>query len=100
MARAPGDGWIGERTAVHEKDVEPAIVINVEEQPARPEDLGQKLLVAGAADMREIQSCRCSDICERWQGRGDLLSLEKRRSEGCAVHSERGEDGHAHAQRQ
>ena len=55
MACAPGDRYDPRRAAVNEKDVEPAIVIKVEEQAARPEDLGQELLVAGAADMGEVQ---------------------------------------------
>ena len=78
MACALGDGWICERAAVHEKDVEPAIVIKVEEQAARPEDLGHELLVAGAADMREVQPRRHGDISEDWQVRSDVLSLGER----------------------
>src|SRR5207244_10023864 len=64
VACALGDGWIGERAAVDEKDVEPAIVIKVEEQAARSEDLRQELLVAGAADMSEVQPRRTGHVTE------------------------------------
>src|SRR5580765_1485011 len=64
MARALRDGWICEGAAVNEKDVEPAIVIKVEEKTARPEDLGQELLVAGAADMSEVQPRGRGDVSE------------------------------------
>ena len=100
MACAPGDGWICERTAVHEKDVEPAIVIDVEEQAARSEDFREKLLVAGAADVRDVQPGRHRDISEHRQRRSGLLPLEKRRCEGCAVNSERDDGGDTHARGQ
>ena len=71
MACALGDGWIGERAAVNQKDVEPAIVIEVEEQAAGPEDLGQELLIAGAADMSEVQPGGHGDVSEHWKFRRD-----------------------------
>ena len=36
VPRRARDGWIGERTAVDQEDVDPAVVVVVEEQPARP----------------------------------------------------------------
>ena len=59
MARAPGDRRIGERAAVHEKHVEPAVVVEVEKEAAASDDLGQELLAAGAVD-------RCRP-CPRFQ---------------------------------
>src|ERR1043166_3943087 len=38
VARALGDGWICERAAVHKKDVEPAVIIEVEEKATRSEE--------------------------------------------------------------
>src|SRR2546423_14121656 len=92
MARALGDGWISERSAVNEKDVEPAIVIKVEEQAARPEDLGQELLVARAADVTEVQPRGHGNVCELSKFRRDRsLALQTRG--GCAQNDERGEQG-------
>jgi hypothetical protein len=51
VARALGDGRIGERAAVHEKHIEPAVVVEIEEEGGAPDDLGQELLVAGAVDV-------------------------------------------------
>src|SRR5258705_4860971 len=92
MARASGDGWICERAAVNEKDVEPAVVVKVEEQAAGPEDLGQELLVAGAADVSEVQPRGHGDVSEHWQFRRDGLWFALQRGEGCAVDDEREED--------
>ena len=79
---ALGDGWIGERAAVDEKDVEPAIVVKVEEQAARPEDLRQELLVAGAADMSEVQPRRTGDVSEHWKVRRSC-GVDDKREEDC-----------------
>ena len=64
MARAPCDGCIGDGTAVHQEDVEPAIIVKVEEKTARPQNLGQEPLVACAVDVDEVQPDRTSDIAE------------------------------------
>ena len=59
---APRDRRIGERPAVNEKHVEPAVVVEVEEEAARPHDFREELLLAGAVDVNEIQSGRGGDI--------------------------------------
>src|SRR5437867_889484 len=100
MACTLGDGWICERAAVNEKDVEPAIVIKVEEQAARPEDLGEELLVAGAADMSEVQPCGHGDVSEHWKCRRDGLRSAVQSCDGCGVDDEREEDCRGGPQRQ
>jgi hypothetical protein len=57
VTRAPGHCRIGERAAVDEKHVEPAVVVEVEEEATRPDDLRQVLLVTGSVDVDEIQPC-------------------------------------------
>ena len=56
MARAARHRRIGERSAVHEKDIEPAVLVEVEEEAARAHDLGEVLLVAGAVDVDEVEA--------------------------------------------
>ena len=55
MARATGDGVTDHRTAVHEKDVEPPIIVEVEEQATRTDDLRKQPLLACQADHRSIR---------------------------------------------
>ena len=57
MARATGDGRISQRTAVHEKDVKPTIVVEVEEEATRADNLGEEPLLARAADVDEVNPC-------------------------------------------
>ena len=73
VARAAGNGGIGNRAAVHQEDVEPAVIVEVEEEAARPQDLGKEPLFAGAVDVHEVQSDSASDIAEHRKADGGTL---------------------------
>ncbi len=73
---ALGHRRIRVRAAVNEKHVEPAVVVEVEEEAARPHDFREELLVAGPVDVHEIQSGRAGNISKGgrggWRGRCPL----------------------------
>ena len=54
VPRLPRDRRIGERPAVDQEDVDPAVVVVVEEQPARADRLDQVLVGARAVDVAEV----------------------------------------------
>src|SRR5687767_1307322 len=67
MARPAADRRIGNRAAVDEKDVDPVVVVEIEEQATGPQNLGEVLPFAGATDMSEAETCRRRDVLERWK---------------------------------
>jgi hypothetical protein len=64
MAGALRDGRVGQRPAVHQEDVRPAVVVVVEEQSARAHGLDEVLVWAGAVDVREGDAGVARDVDE------------------------------------
>src|SRR5262245_56898677 len=64
MPRATGEGRIGERASIHEKDVEPAVVVEVQKQPAGSHDLREVLLLTRTVDVGEIEPGGLRDVAE------------------------------------
>jgi hypothetical protein len=62
MARLLRECRIGKRTAVDEEDVHPAVVVGIEEQPARSHRLDEVLVGAGAVDMPEVDAGLAGDV--------------------------------------
>src|SRR5688572_19367185 len=65
----PGGGRhlrAGDGAAVHEKDVHPAVVIEIDEQPARSHDLREVFVGARAVDVRDAEA----------GGRGNVAELD------------------------
>ena len=58
------DRRIGERSAVDQEDVDPAVVVVVEEQPARAHGLDQVFVGARAVDVAEVHAGLAADIRE------------------------------------
>ena len=73
VTRSAGNGDIGHRAAVHQEDVEPAVIVEVEEETARPHDLGKEPVFAGAVDVHEVESDSASDIAEHRKADGGTL---------------------------
>src|SRR5690349_13942337 len=63
MASLLRDGGIVQRTAVDEEDVDPAVVVEIEEQAARTHRLDEVLVGARAVDMPEVDAGLASDVC-------------------------------------
>ena len=55
---------IGERATVDEEDVDPAVVVVVEEQPARADGFDQVFVGARAVDVAEVDAGVAADIGE------------------------------------
>jgi hypothetical protein len=68
VTRAPGHRRIGERASVDEKHVEPSVVVEIEEEATRADDLRQELPVAGSVDVNEIQPGLSGDVTKDWCG--------------------------------
>jgi hypothetical protein len=64
MLRRARDLRVGLRSTVHEKDVEPAIAVEVEEQTARAHDLNEVLVRAGAVDVSEDKASLPAGVAE------------------------------------
>jgi hypothetical protein len=64
VARSTGQCGIGDGTAVDDEDVEPAVIVKVEEEATRPHDLRKEPLFAGTVGVDEIESDLTSDIAE------------------------------------
>ena len=60
----PRDRRIGHRSAVDQEDVDPAVVVVVEEQPARADGLDQVLVGARAVDVAEVDPGVTADVGE------------------------------------
>ena len=58
------DPWVGNRSAVHEEDVDPAVVVEIEEQPSGPHDLREVLVGARAVDVRDAHAGGGGDVAE------------------------------------
>ena len=58
------DRRIGQRAAVDQEDVDPAVVVVVEEQPAGAHGLDQVLVGAGAVDVAEVHAGAAGDVGE------------------------------------
>ena len=69
VPRLSRDRRIGQRTAVDQEDVDPAVVVVVEEQPAGPHGFDQVLLGAGAVDVTEVDAGLAGRIRESHRGR-------------------------------
>ena len=69
VARAPGRRRIDERSAVHEKDVLPAVAVVVEEQAAAAHDFRKMAGGAGAVDVAEVDAGARRDVDEAGRGR-------------------------------
>src|SRR5207342_69613 len=74
MARAGGDGRIDERTAVHEEQILPAVVVVVEKQAPAAHDLRKVANGAGPVDVAEVDTGSRCDVdetgCHRLAGYG------------------------------
>ena len=64
MARRPSHCRIGEGSAVHKKDIEPAVIIEVEEEAARAHNLWEVLGFAGTVNVREGETPLSGEVAE------------------------------------
>ena len=64
MPRLPRDRRIGERPAIDQEDVDPAVVVVVEEQPAGADGLDQVLVGTRAVDVTEVDAGGAADVRE------------------------------------
>src|SRR6185503_2681956 len=58
------DRWFGKRAAVDEEDVNPPVVVEIEEQAAGPDGFRQVLVGAGAVDLAEVHPGAAADVGE------------------------------------
>ena len=65
MPRARSDGRLADRPPVHQKHIQPAIVIEVEEQRAGSHGLDDVLLRAGAVHGMKLEAGLARDVRER-----------------------------------
>src|SRR5688572_30095740 len=90
MARLTGDRCISKRTTVHQKHIEPPVTVEVQEQAARAQDLGQQPLVAGAADVGEVEAGGSGDVAERLK-RGGSARWDLAGDQRCGNEPDRGQ---------
>jgi hypothetical protein len=91
MLRLPGDRWIGDRSTIDEKEIDPAIVVVVEKQTSRPHRFDQEFLCRCAVDVLKRDAgiaCHLGELDGRSLRRVALLAM----NEG-AADDRGGEDG-------
>ncbi len=64
VPRLPRDVGIRDRSAIDQEDVDPAIVVVVEEQPARADRFNQVFVGARAVDVSEVDTGFAADVRE------------------------------------
>src|SRR5918994_7602768 len=65
MSGASGSLSVGERATVNQEDVQPAVVVVVEEQASGPHGFDNMLVRAGAVGVPEVESGLLRDVFEK-----------------------------------